>query len=168
VPSFAHQHDRANNSRNRYYSQARTLPTQGPWPWELNNLHTVIAPFYPCSYRCAAALAWARATLQELARVHPAIVDGLRAALAQPVVYFDHDHQLVFDGEPVDGAIRYRAVARTPSASPQLAALARAIARGDRLTLNDRELLVERSGRVVWRLERTDPALGFIAPFGVA
>ncbi len=99
VDAFARQDDRANNSRNRYESQARTRAPGGstpiPWPWELNNLHTMIVPFYPCSYRCEPALAWARACLAEMARTHPAFVDELRAVLARPVLYFDHDHQLV-------------------------------------------------------------------------
>ena len=96
-----------------------------PWPWELNNLHTMIVPFYPCSYRCERALAWARACLTEMARTHPAFVDELRAVLARPVLYFDHDHQLVFDGEAAVDTVAYRAVVLTPSAPPLLGALAR-------------------------------------------
>jgi hypothetical protein len=172
VDAFARQDDRANNSRNRYYSQARTLApsdaTEEPWPWELNNLHTMIAPFYPCSYRCRSARAWARAALAELARSDPAAAETLRASLARPVLYFDHDHQLVFDGRYVDGGISYRAVTITPTAPPQVAVLAGAIGGGDRLRFDDRRLLVEQGGRLVLRLERTDPGLGFVAPFGVA
>ena len=168
VQAFAQQDDRANNSRNRYCSQARTPAAPTPWPWELNNLHTLIAPFYPCSYRCEHARTWARATLEALARHHPQLVDTLRARLFRPVLYFDHDHQLVFDGEGTEDRISYRAVALPPCASPQLGALATAIAHGDRLAFDDRQLLVEHRGQVVLRLERTDPALGFIAPFGIA
>ena len=170
VEAFAQQDDRANNSRNRYHSQARTLRPDGstptPWPWELNNLHTMVVPFYPCSYRCTAALAWARSCLEEMTRAHPALAGELRTTLAQPVLYFDHDHQLVLDGECADGRVAYRAVKRLESASPQLAALGAAIGRGDRLSFNDRQLIVERSGEILLRLVRTDPALGFIAPFG--
>ncbi len=171
VAAFARQDDRANNSRNRYQSHARTpAPEEGSpaaWPWELNNLFTMIVPFYPCSYRCAAALAWARAVLAEMGRVHPAATAALRAALARPVLYFDHDHQLALDGELVDGSVRYRAAAVPPSVSPQLAPLASAIGAGDCLTFDDRQLLVERGGHTQLRLGRTDPALGLIAPFGV-
>jgi len=113
------------------------------------------------------ALAWARAALAEMGRAHPAAAATLREALARPVLYFDHEHQLVLDGEVVEGWVRYRAVALPPSASPQLAPLAAAIGAGDRLTLDDRQLLVERGGHTQLRLERTDPALGLIAPFGV-
>jgi hypothetical protein len=172
VEAFAQQDDRANNSRNRYHSQARTLgpdgSTQTPWPWELNNLHTMIVPFYPCSYRCQAALNWARACLEELARVHPEIADGLRTILSRPVLYFDHDHQLIIDGEYADGRIAYSCVRQLESASLQLTALAAAINRGSQLSLDDRELVVERSGEIVLRLVRTDPALGFLAPFGAS
>jgi hypothetical protein len=171
VEAFAGQDDRANNSRNRYQTWARTPAPEsgvgGAWPWELNNLFTMTVPFYPCSYRCPAALAWARAALAEMGRAHPAAAAALREALARPVLYFDHEHQLVLDGELVEGWVRYRAVALPPSASPQLAPLAAAIGAGDRLTLDDRQLLVERGGHTQLRLERTDPALGLIAPFGV-
>ena len=172
VEAFARQDDRANNSRNRYCSHARTLASDGstraPWPWELNNLHSVIVPFYPCSYRCDRALAWARTALAESARVHPTYAGELRAVLARPVLYFDHEHQVVFDGEVVDGTVTYRAVALAPSPSSQLAVLAAAFGRGERLSLDDRYLLVERGTQMVLRLERTDPGLGFIAPFGIA
>lgn len=170
IEAFAGQDDRANNSRNRYYSWARTLRSDGstqlPWPWELNNLHTMIVPFYPCSYRCEAALAWARSCMEEMALVHPTLADELRASLAQSVLYFDHDHQLVFDGHYLEGRIRYRAVMQLESASHELTALGAAIGRGDQLSLDDRELTVEQNGRILLRLVRTDPALGFIAPFG--
>ena len=99
----------------------------------------MIAPFYPCSYRCERALAWARACLVEMAKVHPAFVDALRACLSRPVLYFDHDHQLVFDGAYAGGQIAYRAVDLAPCTSPRLAALAAAIGRGSRLSLDDRE-----------------------------
>jgi hypothetical protein len=170
VEAFAQQDDRANNSRNRYHSQARTLRPDGstpaPWPWELNNLHTMVVPFYPCFYRCAAALAWARSCLGEMARTHPMFAEELRITLARPVLYFDHDHQLLFDGEYADGRVAYRAVEQLESASPQLTDLGAAIGRGDRLSFDDRELVVERNGQSVLRLVRTDPALGFVAPFG--
>jgi hypothetical protein len=170
IDAFARQDDRANNSRNRYCSQARTLrsdrTTPLPWPWELNNLHTMTVPFYPCSYRCAAALEWARSALAELARQHPATAAALRAFLARPVLYFDHDHQLVLDGKASDGEITYRSVTLPLPASPPFAALAGAIGQGDRLSLDDRQLLVRGTGRVLLRLDRTDPGLGFVAPFG--
>jgi hypothetical protein len=199
VDAFARQDDRANNSRNRYHSQARTLAPDGttpvPWPWELNNLYTMTVPFYPCTYRCDRALAWARTAFAEMARAHPASVEELRVALARPVLYFDHEHQLVLDGVAegsegprVQGSkreraprsvpetlgpsnrsamrIAYRAVALPQCVSAQCAALAAAIGRGDRLSLDDRQLLVQSGGQTVLRLERTDPALGFVAPFG--
>jgi predicted dehydrogenase len=174
VDAFARQDDRANNSRNRYYTYARTLGTTGAlvpsWPWQLNNLHTMTVPFYPCSYRCAAALAWARASHAELARAHPSFAAALQLNLARPVLYFDHEHQLNFDGVgALDGEQRrvaYRAVALPDVASPELAGLAAAIARGDQLMLDDRYLKILKRGEVIVELARTDPALGFVAPFG--
>ena len=51
VDAFARQDDRANNSRNRYHSYARTLRAArrdaSPWPWQLNNLHTMIWSVLP-------------------------------------------------------------------------------------------------------------------------
>jgi hypothetical protein len=173
VDAFAAQDDRANNSRNRYWTHARSTAPDGstslPWPWQLNNLFAVIAPFYPCSYRCAHALAWVCATLGELERVEPAIVAALRAVLARPVLYFDHEHQLVFDGEcPSPTTITYRSVAVPPFADRGLHALVTAVARGNRLTFTDEALEVTGSRGPVLQLGRTDPALGVIAPFGVA
>lgn len=169
VAAFAAQDDRANNSLNRYHSRARTPAAAGggatTWPWQLNNLHTMIAPFYPCSYRCAAALQWTRGALIELGRVHPAAVEDLRRALSRPVLYFDHDHQLVFDGSAVAGAIDYRGVSPVGVVSGEMALLTAAIAAGNHLCLDDAVLAIERDGRSLLRLRRTDPALGFIAPF---
>lgn len=171
VDAFARQDDRANNSRNRYHTHVRTLRTAGaaasPWPWQLNNLHTMIVPFYPCSYRCTQALAWARAAQVELARAHPTVVAALQASLARPVLYFDHEHQLCFDGMCQDAqTLAYRAVELPQPASAAFTRLASAIGRGDRLELDDRHLVVWRRGSALLHLDRTDPALGFIAPFG--
>lgn len=166
VEAFAQQEDRANNSANRYHTWARTLTPdssrQGPWPWQLNNLHTMIAPFYPCSYRCPDALAWVHKALAELGAVYPDYLASLRSALARPALYFDHEHQLVLDGACQGEELTYRAVAWS---SPRLSPLAAAIASGSRLLFGDQTLVVERGGRVLWRWQRTDPALGFVAPF---
>jgi hypothetical protein len=166
VDAFARQDDRANNSRNRYYTSARTAAGDGPWPWELNNLHTMTVAFFPCSYRCDAALAWARAALAEMGRAHPQVLNSLRESLARPVLYFDHEHQLAFVGAAAAASVDYRSVALPRGAAPAMTGLAAAVAAGDRLTFDDRSLRVEHSGAAVLVLERTDPGLGFLAPFG--
>ena len=170
VEAFAAQADRSNNSLNRYYSWSRTVSngrrSENPWPWQLNNLYTVIAPFYPCSYCCEAALAWSTAALEQMAGRHPESVEGLREVLARPVLYFDHEHQVILDGRLADGAVSYRGAGLPGPGSPELRRFAAAIAAGDRLRLDDASLVVERDGEVVLELERTDPALGFVAPFG--
>ncbi len=170
VEAFAGQADRSNNSLNRYHSCSRTVPSAGRWPWQLNNLHTMVAPFYPCSYACPDALAWARAALAEMAKVYPALVEALRDVLARPVLYFDHDHQLILEptaaGEVSGGAVDYRAVAASGSARPAFAGFAETLCAGNRLVLDDTTLRIERDGASVARFARTDPALGFIAPFG--
>ncbi len=170
VEAFAEQDDRANNSLNRYASWRRTVASGAtlsrPWPWQLNNLHTVVAPFYPCSYRCERALLWANAALAEMAREYPGETERLKQLLSLPVLYFDHDHQLVLDGEVTDRGATYRDVTLSRELLPGFGALATVIGSGDRLVLDDRELVVDRDRRVVARFERTDPALGFLAPFG--
>jgi len=171
VDAFAQQEDRANNTANRYQSLARTLRPDGsvphPWPWQLNNLHTMIVPFYPCSYRCESALAWACASLDEMGRVYPEAVSALCAALAQPVLYFDHEHQIALDGRYREGVVSYRNASCPPWVSAPFGTLATVIASGDRLLLDERRLLVERESEVALQLQRTDPTLGFVAPFGV-
>ncbi len=170
VEAFAEQDDRANNSLNRYASWRRTVASGAghstPWPWQLNNLHTVIAPFYPCSYLCERALEWAGSALEEMAREYPAETERLKEILSRPVLYFDHDHQLVLEGEVTDRGATYRGVALGGKSSHGFDALAAVVGSGDRLVLDDRGLVIEGDGRVVLRFERTDPALGFLAPFG--
>jgi len=93
VAAFGAQRDRANNSLNRYRAAARTPPGSAPWPWPLNELQVRLVPFFPCSYRCQAALAFATATLAALDGAHPGTAAQLEAHLAQTVLYLDHDHQ---------------------------------------------------------------------------
>jgi hypothetical protein len=181
VAAFAAQADRSNNTRNRYESAARTA-AGAPWPWELANLHTMLIPCYPCSYACPAALDLARASLAEMERAHAGTVAALRTMLARPVLYFDHEHQIVLDGRTAHapgatgatGAmheatvlVRYDGVSVTHDASPDFAAFAGAVGDGDELQLLDDALIVRARGRELFRLARTDPALGMIAPFGL-
>src|SRR5262249_867801 len=142
VDAFAAQDDRANNTRNRYFTSARTLPPDGPakgtWPWELNNLFVMVVPFFPCTYRCPPPLEWAQVPLEGLAQAHAAFARDLRAALARPVLYFDDDSQIAFDGEWDGQGIVYREVVLPRAAAEPLVALATAIGAGDRLSLDDR------------------------------
>lgn len=169
VDAFARQDDRANNSRNRYFTWARTVRPDGstvyPWPWELNNLHTMLVPFYPCSYHCEAALAWARAVIVEMQRSNPLLPQQAKAALARPVLYFDHDHQMSFEGNATAGGVEYRQVYLPRRLSSAFERLASAIALGNRLLLDDETLTVETEGQCILRLRRVDPCLGFLAPF---
>ncbi|MEM7155592.1 MAG: hypothetical protein AAF799_22270 [Myxococcota bacterium] len=164
VQAFASLDDRSNNSRNRYWTAACT-EHPGPWPWELNNLFATLVPFFPCSYRCEAALAYARATLAEAEREQPGLTARLRHVLARPVLYFDHEHQVVieptaeYDGSPGPVPIAGATVPTWVSAA--MARFARAIGASGRLELTDAEL---RLGTQT--LHRTDPALGLVAPFG--
>jgi hypothetical protein len=172
VEAFARQDDRSNNSRNRYFSFARTVAAgltaaAVPWPWQLNNLHTMIAPFYPCGYRCADALQWADIALREMGQVYPELLQRLRLGLGRPALYFDHEHQISFAGTASDREIDYRSVALLQRGSESWEALVSIIAQGNHLSFDDRFLRVRRDGKVILQLERSDPGLGFIAPFGL-
>ncbi len=170
VAAFAEQDDRANNSLNRYYSWRRTMARHRDdttaWPWQLNNLFTVVAPFYPCTYRCEHALDWSSKALEEMSRQYPAESRALGAVLSRPVLYFDHDHQIALHGRwDSDGAV-YDGVSVPAPATGRFAALVRLIATGRRLYLEDALLRVESDSGTSVSLGRTDPALGFVAPFG--
>lgn len=100
VAAFGAQRDRSNNTLNRYLAAARTPVAAAPWPWPLNELHLRLIPFYPCSYRCEAALDFALATLDALDAAHPGSRAALAAHLARRVLYLDHDHQH-WTGDPL-------------------------------------------------------------------
>lgn len=165
VEAFAAQSDRSNNTRNRYATAARTAAA-GPWPWELANLHTMLLPCYPCSYACGAALDLARAALAALDAAHPGARAALHALLARPALYFDHERQIVLHGEAAGDTARFSGASVPEGSPPALASLAGVIALGDELTLTDEALVVRAAGREIVRLRRTDPGLGFLAPFG--
>lgn len=163
VRAFESLDDRSNNSRNRYWTAARTTGV-GAWPWELNNLWVAIIPFFPCSYRCASALAHARATLVAAERQEPGLTARLRSVLARPVLYFDHEHQVIVEGtkDPADDAVvlQVRGASVPPWTSVAMADFAGVLGAAGSLALNDAEL---RAGALT--LRRTNPALGFLAPF---
>lgn len=166
VEAFAAQDDRANNTRNRYATAARTAAGER-WPFELANLSTMLIPCYPCSYTCGAALELARAVLAQMEAAHPGVTAEVRAALARPVLYFDHDRQIALDGEASGERARYRGAA-VPETNAGLGALGGVIASGDELVLDEEALVVLRRGAELLRLARTDPSLGLLAPFGAA
>lgn len=166
VEAFAAQADRSNNTRNRYATAARTTLRDEPWPWELNNLHTMLIPCYPCSYGCAAALDLARSALAAMDAAHPGTRQAIRDLLARPALYFDHERQIVLHGAVSAGVARYAGVSVPDGSPPEIAAFAGAISAGDELELNDESLVVRAGGREILRFRRTDPGLGFLAPFG--
>jgi len=167
VEAFAAQTDRSNNTRNRYATAART-PDGGAWPWELNNLHTLLIPCYPCSYACGAAHALAASALAAMDAAHPGARRAIGERLARPALYFDHERQIVLHGEASGDTARFTGTS-VPEGSPHdFAAFAGAVGAGDDLTLTDEALVVRAAGRVILQLRRTDPGLGFLARFGGA
>ena len=167
VEAFAARSDRSNNTRNRYATVART-PDDGAWPWELNNLHTMLIPCYPCSYACGAARELAASALTAMDAAHPGTRRAIGELLARPALYFDHERQIVLHGEASGDTARFTGTS-VPEGSPRdFAAFAGAIGAGDELTLTDEALVVRAAGRAILRLRRTDPGLGFLARFGGA
>ncbi|MBX3273984.1 MAG: hypothetical protein KF729_27210 [Sandaracinaceae bacterium] len=164
VQAFASLGDRSDNGYNRIAAAARTS-VGGPWPALLDDTSLKLLPHFPCTYRCERSLDAARALLEALADEAPALHRAVRAYLGGPVLYFDHDHQLRFRGEATGGGVRYTSVAIPWSRSEPFAALAGAIAEGDRLTLGDDALIVHRGEATRFVLARTDPHLGVLMPF---
>lgn len=162
VQAFAGQVDRSNNSRNRYATAART-PAPGPWHWQLANSVVMLVPFFPCSYLCPRALAFARATLSAAETEHAGLTERLRDALAHPVLYFLHQHALSLRDARVEGRrAHYRSVAVDGGAPPAFRRLAGTVAAGTSLSFGESALEIDG----VATLRRVDPALGLLMPFG--
>lgn len=154
VAAFARQVDRANNTYTRYAIAARTAP--GPWPWELNELSARLIEFFPCSYRCDAALTYARRVFAQLEQDDAAYAAAVRDALARTWLYFEHDAWLTVDARRVEVA---------PGAPAGLRPLAGALRAGDELVLTATRLEVRSDGEPRFSLARTDPGLGLLARF---
>ncbi|MBW2462452.1 MAG: DUF483 domain-containing protein [Deltaproteobacteria bacterium] len=164
VEAFTTQTGRADNSYDRLQVAART-DRRDRWPWELNDLAFKVVPFYPCRYDCPAALVLARGVLGALDSDLRARVERF---LARPVLYFHDGEQLWLDGGTAAHADRLGArfttlEARGPGAQSLGACLAGAEA--DALRLDAFSLTGTLRNRGVLSLRRTDPGLGFIAPF---
>jgi hypothetical protein len=166
VQAFAAQGDRSDDTHTRYAIAARTSFGPGPWPALLDDTALALLPHFACTYRCERSREQAEALLEALRDEHPELRDAVTRYLGGPVLYFDQDHQLRFDGEVSEGmAVRYRAVSMPWSPSEPFARLAGAVALGDRLVLTDGALSVYRGEARLFVLERTDPGLGVLLPF---
>lgn len=166
VQAFAAQADRSDNSYNRYAIAARTAWGPGPWPPRLDDTSLKLLPHFACSYRCEGSRAQADALMAALEQEDAALASEVAAYLGGPVLYFDHDHQLRFDGAVSEGGVAYRSLAIPWSASDAFSTLAGAIARGDRMVFSDSELIVYGGDARLFALDRTDPGLGILLPFG--
>lgn len=168
VRAFGEQDDRSDNTENRYAAFRRTIDVglEPPWPFELNELFVKTIPFFPCSYGCERALAFARATLGELHRTDPAASELLERVVARPVLYMDHDHQIVLEGTADTTRARYDAVALPADPEDGLAELAGAFGSGDTLRWEERRVVIEKKGVEQLRLARDAPATGLLFPFG--
>jgi hypothetical protein len=164
VQAFAAQADRSDNSYNRYAIAART--SWGPWVRVLDDTSLKLLPHFACTYRCERSKEQADKLLAELAVEDPALHTSVLQYLGGPVLYFDHDHQIRFDGTVSDGGIVYRSISIPWPGPDAFATLAGAIARGNRLVLGDRDLEVFSGEAKLFSLERTDPGLGIVLPFG--
>ncbi len=170
VRAFAAQADRADNSLDRMLALARTPTTT--LPWELDDLRLKLVPFYPCSYTCPRALAYARRVLDTIEAYTPGAREALRATLARPVLYFDHDHQVWLDPLPGGGGrgsprcVGYAGLWSTVGAATD--GLAVLLGRGDTLCLEDEALLIRHGKATVATLDRDDPDLAALFCFADA
>jgi hypothetical protein len=151
IAAFAGQRDRGDDDRNRRATFDRTPPAPALWPWALDNLVVMPAPFFPCTYLCPRAVAWAEAALAA-----GGAIEALRPVLARPVLFLGGG-QAVLLGPRVEAA---------PGASPTIRALAGALALGDDWRLDADALRVRRGRHEVFALGRIDPGRGFLARFG--
>jgi len=140
--------------------------------WRLDNLtlgYLHLVAWFPCTYDCAASLAIAERVAASLRARHPDRYEAAVAPLTWPRVYFDERRQLLLDGAPADGELRYRAV-HTPYALDRQAGsaayewvffadVAETVARGDRLWLEGDELVVARSDAELSRIHAPDAVL---------
>lgn len=165
VQAFVAQIDHGDESYERYAIAARTSFGPGPWPAVLDDTSFDLLPHYACTYRCESSRAQAAQLLDALRTEHAALHAEITAYLRGPVLYFDHDHQLRFEGSVTEGGIAYRSVSLPWSSSRELEQLAAAVALGDRLVLGEGALTVLRGEARLFTLERADPGLGMILPF---
>lgn len=166
VQAYLTQGDRSDASFNRYAIAARTSIGPGPWPRWLDDTSLKLLPHLTCTYRCERSLEQIDALIEALAVEQPELRQSLADYLGGPVLYFDEDHQLRFDGESTDPmAIRFQGVSMPSSPSESFAQLAASVALGDRLVLTDATLTVYLGDELVFTLERSDPGLGVILPF---
>jgi len=166
VQAFAAQVDRADESFNRQSIATRTSAGPGPWPALLDDTALALLPHFPCTYRCERSREQAAALLRVLEDEDPSLRARALAYLGGPVLYFDQGRQLRFRGEADGIAIRYASVSIPWQADDAFARLAGAVALGDRLVLGDASLAVYAGGARLFALERTDPGLGLVFPFG--
>ncbi|GAB5549704.1 MAG: hypothetical protein SangKO_094640 [Sandaracinaceae bacterium] len=166
VQAFAAQVDRADASFNRLAVATRTSAGPGPWPAVLDDTALRLLPHFPCTYRCERSKERAMALLRVLADEAPALHTRVSDYLGGPVLYFDQGRQLRFRGHVDAMAIRYEAVFLPWHADDAFARLAGAVAQGDRLVLGADHLSVYAAGERLFSLDRTDPGLGLVFPFG--
>lgn len=145
-------------------------------PWEMNPLciHSPIG-FTPCSVDCAGALAFARRVLEAVRQEHPASYETVQRALRRPILFFRFPLFHVLEAAPGpwsgEGA-RYRgAVAAVePRVAPELAAwhedeVGRALAEGDRVSLERGALQILRGDVRVARWTLEDPEIPLLLRF---
>ncbi len=166
VQAFVAQIDRADNSYNRYAIAARTAYGPGSWPASLDDTALKLLPHFSCTYRCERSREQALALISALALEDAPLQSRILGYLRGPVLYFDHDHQLRFDGIMSEGGVAYDGVSIPWAGTPPFAQLAAVIASGDRVVLGEDALTVMSGHERLLTLERTDPGLGIVLPFG--
>ncbi len=166
VQAFVAQGEAWDESESRYAIAARTSFGPGAWPALLDDTSLELLPHFPCTYRCERSREQAEALVAALATEDPALREAIVRYLGGPVLYFDRDHQIRFRGAVSEGGIAYRGVSMPWRGSLPFGRLAATMARGDRLVLGEGALTIFAGEQPILSIERTDPGLGVILPFG--
>ena len=147
-------------------ARGRTPAPGGPLPWQTNVFtDRSLLSFYPCSLRCAEAVAWADRAMAALREDDADLADACRDACARPVLFFRLPFLVVFDGRVEGDSLFYDSFAINTygdHATRRLqglfaADLGRLLAAGDRLTVTDRELSIALADKLVARLVKQSP-----------
>lgn len=143
-----------------------------PWQTSLFADDNLLS-FYPCSFRCSEALAWADQVLAAVEADDLIRAAAIHQACARPVLFFRLPFFVLFDGRVEQGSLFYRRFAVNTFGSPATrrlqrlfcADIGRLLLAGDRLTVTRSEISIARGDRLVGRLSKDHPEACLLLDF---